>query len=162
MHSKIRDLRVPFKLSFFGGDASETRKREREKRGISLFHRLPWSIFNIYRKRVRMNRCHVRKSFVNKATTLSAMVRVFFFLEALNFISSLPSFINLQDRNIFGTILFSIGESEWNFEIYRDLVFYYEINKRGKKLYFLNVFVFEKFKNLNLKRIRENFVFDED
>lgn len=86
----------------------------------------------------------------------------FFFLEALNFISSLPSFINLQDRNIFGAILFLTGESEWNFEIYRDLVFYYEINKRGKKLYFLNVFVFEKFKNLNLKRIRENFVFDED
>lgn len=49
----LRSEIYEFLLNFRFSAASETRVREREKKhGISLFHRSPWSIFNIYRKRV--------------------------------------------------------------------------------------------------------------
>lgn len=76
---EIRDLRVPFKLSFFGGFRNES-ERERKKNMEFRFFTGRLGQYLIFIGNVfRVNRCHVRKSFINKATTLSAKVRFFFF-----------------------------------------------------------------------------------
>lgn len=69
-----------FLLNFRFSAASETRERERKKNMEFRFFTGRLGQYLIFIGNVfRVNRCHVRKSFINKATTLSAKVRFFFF-----------------------------------------------------------------------------------